>query len=218
MKFGRLLIMFDDAQADIYDGVAYAAGKGIVGTIYAISDEIDTGGNLTTVQLQAIDGWGWAIGNHTQTSTLLDTLSEAEQEATLSGCKTVLDGKGLAFASSHVAYPGGAYNADTLTAMAAVNMLTGRTVGNDYIEPKVSPIYEMECIGGTIILSTTLKTVQDNIFKGISNGKWAAILFHGLSDTPAAGDWPNDRFRDLIDWMVAWHLKPATIVELYSES
>lgn len=186
-------------------------------TVYAITDEIDTAGNLTLAQIQEMDAAGWAIGNHTKTHTVLTTLTEAQQEAELTGARDALNAWGLTRASRHIAYPNGAYNADTLTAMAATGMLTGRFVApTAYANPVISTIYEIPTISATIVTATTLATVQGWITAGLAINAWPILLFHGLADTPAAGEWSTANWQALIDWLVAQGIQTKTIVDFYA--
>ncbi|HEX9028069.1 MAG TPA: polysaccharide deacetylase family protein, partial [Anaerolineales bacterium] len=116
---GYAMLCFDDSQASTYTGLTYLKDRGRVATIYTITGTIGNTGYHTAAHLLELDAAGFAIANHTHSHTNLTTLTEAQQETELSGGRTDLEALGLTRASRHVAYPNGASNADTLTAMAA---------------------------------------------------------------------------------------------------
>jgi hypothetical protein len=108
------VLCFDDGQLSTYTkAYPYMKSKSMVGTAYAIADEIGLYPTvMTSIQLIEMYNDGWDT-NHTNTHTVLTTLTQAQVETELTVCKGVLDGLGLTRASSHVAYPGGAANATT---------------------------------------------------------------------------------------------------------
>lgn len=213
-----VLFTFDDGLSNTYDGLTYLKNNSLIATVYAIGSEIGTAGNLTAAQLLEMNAAGMAIGNHTRDHTNLTTLPEADQEAQLSGGKADLDALGLTRASSHIAYPNGASNADTITAMRNTRMTTGRIVDPAaQICPAVVDLYQMPTTSGTIVTATTLADLQAGITAAINAGKCYILLFHGLADIPGGGgEWSNANFNALVDWIVAQGYRTMTINDLYN--
>lgn len=217
--WGHLCITFDDSRANMYAGFQYAAARGVMGTSYCITNNVDVDlvNSLTSAQLLAMDAAGWAIGNHTAGHVQLATLTEAQQEAQLAEGTADLNAWGLTRASRHVAYPNNSYNADTLAAMAATGMLTGRTVDTaaDNDPATVNP-YLIPVAYGTVLTATTVAQLQTAVRNSIARGKWGFLLFHGLADTPASGEWSTAKWQEFINWLVASGVKTRTIVDYYN--
>lgn len=216
--FNGLMISIDDGDESILSAITYAASKGVYGTAYVITDLIDTAGYLTSANLATIDGLGWVVGNHTNTSTVLTTLAEADQETALSAAATALTGWGVTAGRYHVAYPAGGWNADTWTAMAATGMLTGRagTTTPSCDDPKVVHPYFLGT-HRTAASTTTVADFQSTINARIVNGKWANILFHRFVTTGASGNqWTYSNFNTLVDWIASQGIPSRTIVNYYA--
>jgi peptidoglycan/xylan/chitin deacetylase (PgdA/CDA1 family) len=134
--YSAAVFTFDDGVTSLYSAVfpmfVLASAKF---TGYLVSDLIETAGYITLAQAQEMNTAGHDMANHGKTHTNFTTLTQGEIETELSTCKGVLDVAGMTRASSHVAYPQGGYDADTLAAMAAQSMLSGRSteVGYDSI-------------------------------------------------------------------------------------
>ena len=212
------LMTFDDESSTVltkaYPVMAPLKARG---TIYTITDLIGDVGKMTLADLVSLDGKGWDIANHTKDHTNLSTLAQALQEAEFTDAKAVLDAAGLTRASSHVAYPGGVYNADTLLAMAATGMLTGRTVLNGNYE--VMPFgdnYYLQC---KIYLTNklTLVDAKKMVDAAILRGAVIAIVGHVLVDSGAStNEWNVADFQALMQYIVSKCVPFVTISELYT--
>lgn len=191
----------------------YMSNNAINGTVYIISDIIGTQNNMTAAELQELYASGWTVGNHTKTHAHLDTLSEADQETQLNACRDVLVGLGID-TGTHVAYPYGGSNADTLTAMAAQSMLTGRTVNaGAFALADVSNNYLINC---NDVSGSTLAAVKTLIDNAMAANKMIVLLFHQFAlSNPAAGVWLVSDFQALIDYIVAQGYNTGTMAELY---
>lgn len=209
-----LLLVFDDGDPSAYDeGFAYMKEHGIKGTAYAIGNSVAGKYYMFNTLYNA----GWDIANHTQTHANLTTLTQAQVQAELTNCQATLEGFGFTRASKQVAYPGGSYNATVLAAMAATNMLTGRStlLGTDHYIP-IADVYELSCdvvFGNT----TTLQDAYDWVDDVITKGKIGIGLFHKLVASPSTLiEWGISDFQDLIDYIVSQNIPVLTISELYT--
>lgn len=100
------------------------AARGMVGSIYLASDWVGGVGYMTIAQLQELAAAGWSIENHGRDATDLTTLDLAAQTAHLQTCQDYVTGTLGLPTPTTIHWPGGAYNADTLVAAAAVGLLT----------------------------------------------------------------------------------------------
>jgi len=214
-----VIFTFDDGYANQYtDAFLYMRNYKISGTVYVVTDWIGTGAYTTAAQLQEMDRAGWAIANHTTDHTTLIGLDEATQEIQLSGAKAALDALGLTKASNHVAYPSGVYNADTLTAMAATTMMTGR---GGQARNNVLPNDSIYQLGARYITSSTsLATVTGLIDAAIIRGESIILMFHEIKTSPGANDWTPSDFHALVDYVNTKRsqIVPLTIEEWYRAS
>jgi peptidoglycan/xylan/chitin deacetylase (PgdA/CDA1 family) len=217
--FRGVIFTFDDGSATVIDPYNYMVARGLPGTIYAVTDLIDTTNFLTHAQLATIDAGGWVIGNHTKDHAALTSLTEAQQEAELSAADTALTGWGLSRGNKHVAYPYGGTNANTYIAMAATGMLTGRgalTTEPISISPGGYPYnFNLAWYAGA---SKTLAEAQAAITEAISRGGWCTLLFHTFVSSGGSSDqWGLDKFYGLIDWLVANGTPVKSVVDFYND-
>lgn len=214
-KIPAVMIHFDDGEASLYtEAFAYMNPLGMKGTAYIISPPFQ---NVTDAQMVEMDAAGWDMGNHTTTTTHLDTLTEEEQESAISGQKTVLDGLGLTRASSHVAYPSGAFNVDTLTAMAATSMLTGRSVYStrETMRYYAANPFLLPCKYADAVDDPD--DIIDHIEAILCTGAIASIVFHDIVSSGASGNQYNRAdFREIVDWIYSHRLPTLTITQVYA--
>lgn len=157
---------------------------------------------------------GWTIGSQTtNTDVNLTLLSEAEQELKLKAARDALINYGILNAG-YVAYPGGLYNVDTMTAMRNLNMHTGRTLLSFN---NVSPLGEPYQISQrTITKTTSLATVQGWVDTAIARQEILVITIQGLSNAPGTYDWYITRFQSLVNYCInTVHIPIITMDELY---
>lgn len=214
-----VVITFDDGRASLYtEAFAYMNALGIKGTGYIISGSVNSANYVTTAQVVEMDAAGWDMANHTDTITELSTLSEADQETALLNCKNFLDGIGATRAAHHVAYPSGKWNADTLTAMAAQSMLTGRVYPAASREnfryfvnsPYLLPVYSIDT-------SVSVLAATDYMDACLCDGAIPFILFHDIFASGASGvNYNRADFRAIIDHIASKHFVCLTISQLYS--
>lgn len=212
---GSILLAFDDVDQSIYT-LAYLAmrQRKIRGTCYVYTDGIGTGNFMTSYQLLDLNNNGWDIANHTKTHTDLTTLTQAEQETEFTEAKSVLDGLGLTKASNAVAFPGGAYNADTKLAMTATGMVTGRTVKDGYV---IIPKSDNQVLWArNVTYTTTLAAAKAWVDRITARGETSIFVFHKITQGElAAGDWAYSDFVEFLDYINNNHIPAITISELY---
>lgn len=211
-----ICIQFDDSLASHYtEAFAYMNPLGMKASCYIISPPFQA---LTDAQMIEMDAAGWDMGNHTTSPVQLDTLSLEDQTTALSSQKTLLDGLGLTRASSHVTYPSGAYNADTLTAMANLGMLTGKIV----VTQSREKMYYHAANLFLWSLYSYLPTMSDDFFidylqAAQKSNQVACIIFHGIVESGATGVQCNRaNFRAIIDWIHASGMPVLTVSQLYA--
>ena len=215
-----VMIWFDDGYASQYAAFQYMKPKGIRASL---SWESDTT-NITLQQLLEMDRAGWTIANHTDSSTVLTTLTEAQQETAISNCRTWLNTRGLTRGSNYLVYPGGGNDANTITAMTNLGILTGRNAkdafgngGQNQALP-FSSIWQLPA--NSVTTAWTLATVEGYIDEAIAGGYIMPLLFHNLGG--GGGQWIVSDFNALMDYIYAKYkdglIFPYTIDDFYNNS
>lgn len=216
---GVVAIQFDDGYSSVYS-ICYPlmAARGIKGTVYMTSGQIGNTGFLTADNLIALNAAGWDIGNHTAREPDLRTLTIAEQEDEFTDCRDTLNNLGLTRANRHVAYPGGWYNADTLTAMANTSMLTGRISASDgslgIIFPSSSPnLFTLDSPNP----GNSLNYAELYSMYGKASGGICIMHQHDIgSIIVSMGDLSVEDFTTWLDYIVANDIETCTISEAYA--
>jgi peptidoglycan/xylan/chitin deacetylase (PgdA/CDA1 family) len=211
-----IIITSDDGWASNYTKMyPILSAKNMVATPYIISDLIGTNNFMTSSHLSELYTQGWDIGNHSKAHVNFTTLTQAEIETELNGCKTVLDGLGLTRASNHVAYPNGGYDADVLAAMISFGGKTGRSVIQTFHQ--YYPIdwpYKLHTLLPEN--TTTLAAVEAYIVETLKLKGTPIISFHEIVDaSPTQYQWLTSGFSALIDYIEAQGLQTLTIDEYY---
>lgn len=216
-------LVFDDCRTSQYTK-AFPIMKryGIRGTCYVVTNNA---GSSPVTYMSKNNLWelydaGWDIANHTMSHTDLTTLTEAQQEAELLGAQQQLDAWGFKRASRHVAYPAGLFDANTITAMAATGMKSGRNTRTDVWQSSGSaavPAYWIPC-KGYLTSTVALATATGWVDTCINQGAVCIIQVHHLvASAPGATEWTIDNFRSLIEYIAAKHIPCVTISELYDQ-
>ncbi len=220
-----VMLHFDDGSSAQYATCfSYMKPRGLKGTLWAQTDLINTGGFVTDAQLREMEAAGWTIGNHTNAATSLAGQAEAAQETQISGGKTALLGWSLPKGVNYVAYPAGGYDANTLVAMAALGMRTGRTViQNDAISGTPygvnligeTPAYLQRSTSGA---TTTMSEAQaeTQVANAIADGAIFAMHHHGVGT--GGTNWSEADFQKFCDFLVANGVRTLTQDEYYKLS
>lgn len=213
-----VVVTFDDGYATDYsEAFAYMQTKNIKGTSFINSTTIDGAGYMTAANLATMYAAGWDIGNHTDTHTSLTTLGgQAAQETAIANCKSYLDGLGLTRASDYVAYPNGAYDADTLAAMAAQSMKLGRIILDSpwTLSEMAANWYEIPSRSMQNIF--TLAEAKAYLDNAICQGRVAILYFHKLvASSPTLSQWLISDFQALMDYINSKNMVSLTISQLY---
>jgi hypothetical protein len=171
---------------------------------------------MDTVDLQTLYADGWDIGNHTKDHTGLPTLTEEEQEVELSACAAYLDALGLTRGSHHVAYPGytgstGGYDDNTLTAMAATGMLTGRAGIYTPLDP--SNILNLYILHGySMLANLPVTNIINYVKKEVGLGHVVIMYAHDVGNAGSIG---IEDFTELCNQLHANGITTYTISEIY---
>ena len=208
-----VIFTFDKGLTSLYSqAFTYMQTHNVRGTGYIPTNLVGGTGQASWAQLQTMFNAGWTIGNYTMAGTSLAGLSQADQMAALSGARDALNAQGILNAD-HVAYPGGAYDANTLAAMNALGMRTGRTLLTfNNLSPLGSPL---EMAQRTISKSTTLSTAQGWVSTAIARQEILVITIQGLSASPGTSDWYIARFQSLISYCISQGIPIITMDDLY---
>lgn len=211
-------VQFDDGYSSAYtQAYAYMKTKNVRGTLFMITDKIDSAGYVTTTQTQEMYADEWDVASHGKTGIPLTGMTQAQQEAELGGAITALDTLGFTRSSRHHAYSGGTFDGNTPAAMAAVGMLTGRTVVTD--TDSIYPITNAYEIGKRIVLGnlTTLASAKAAVDTAYSQGATIIIYGHKLAATAEDGNtWAIADFQALIDYILTLPIFFLTVSELYT--
>jgi peptidoglycan/xylan/chitin deacetylase (PgdA/CDA1 family) len=204
-----ILLRFDDGY-ETYSSVAlpYMQPRNIRGTVYMIGTWINAAppDALSTAQLKAMQNAGWTIANHTHDHTNLTTLTEAQQEAEITGGVADLVAVGMT-GGKYVAFPGGTWNADTITALNNTSSIgqgsrSSVHTGSSFYPPMVLPSYEIPCIynlPSNTVASIALATIQGWIDDAIIIGSCLPIHFHDIDGV--GGHISVADFQTLMDYI-----------------
>lgn len=209
-----IAITFDDGNVTEYtEGFAYMNARNIKGTLYAITDLVDTPNFVTTNQLSEMYAAGWDIGNHTKDHADLATLSLAEVQANLSTARDWLDTHGFTRSSRYVCYPFGSYNSTVLAAMDSLNMLTGRTILEQYDSISLDMPYEIK--GIQLNAAKTLATLKSYVDTALSQNRLLVAYIHAINSSPVSYDISIANFQAFIDYVVSTGIQTLTIDQIY---
>jgi peptidoglycan/xylan/chitin deacetylase (PgdA/CDA1 family) len=208
-----VIFAFDNGLTSLYSqAYAYMQPRNVRGTAYIPTNLVGTTGKSTWVQLLEMYNGGWTIGNYTMTGSNLAGLSQAGQESQLSGARTELHAHGINN-SDYVAYPGGSYDNNTLSAMSTLAMRSGRTrLSFNNVPPMTNPY---EIAQRSITLSTSITTSMNWVTTAISRQEIIVITFQDITPTPTANDWYTSRFKSLVDYCISQGIPIITMDDLY---
>lgn len=201
----KCVISFDDIFATVYTiAFPYMRARGLKGTMYLAQDLCNSSATYaTTAQIQEIYNTGWDVSNHTKTHGNLSNMTLAVQTAEINDCNDWILSNGWSRNGGykHIAYPGGAYNANTELALSAAGMLTGRTIINRTQSHESDTNWLLT--RQALINSTTLAVAKGYIDRTIAEGGCIQLNFHDLVDTPGvAVEYGIDDFKAVIDYLI----------------
>lgn len=215
----KLMIMFDDASADIYDN-AYPvmSAHNFNATVYTITGRVDAySSTLTSDNLTTMYNAGWDIANHGDniTHTRIDTMTPAVQILDLTNATNKLLGWGFTRSAYHFAYPGGDYDDTTINSTRSVGLLTARTVKQKV--SILSPFSNTLTLNITDLAHRTeAPSHLTNQITGTTN-ETIIILFHKIGDeTTDEYFYPTANFTAFELWVSDNGYVPITISEWYA--
>jgi peptidoglycan/xylan/chitin deacetylase (PgdA/CDA1 family) len=210
-----VIFTFDDGGETLYDeAFSYMSGYNMKGVGYLCKDFIGGVGIVTLSEMAEMYSAGWDMANHSVSHTNFTTLTQAQIEAELLNNATYLENNGFPRAARHVAYPFGDYDADTLAAMSATDMLTGRNVLSGLLPFPLTDAYELTCFNchNTITLAQAITQIDNTI----SQNKVIIFLLHNITASPGADDWSISKFQSLIDYVSTADISVITMSEYYN--
>lgn len=209
-----VIFSFDDGHASDYTQAwRYCRAKHVRCTSYIVTGSIGGPVQMSADQLIELDSGGWCIANHTTDHTKLTTLDQAAQQVKIGDARDALDALGLTKASRHLAYPYCAYDANTLLAMAAEGMETGRKCADVLFFGQLTAPYEIPAYN--IDAAISLATAKGYIDAAVTAGKVVMFYLHEIGGEEA-GDWPVADFEALVDYVLAEDVLTLTIDDLYN--
>jgi len=213
-----VILTFDDMFVSQYStAMPYLSGKGLNPTFFmnagifgsgTMSDNI-----LSEAQVKAMAANGWLIANHTWDHTLLTSLTLQEQidEITKDRAWLLTNTNGLG--AYIFATPGGAANANTITAMAntGIKFCRGNTafgpIWNPNLDNGTQSTYglPMQNFDVKDTQTNTAAKMLDLIGQYFANNQSMIIVIHQITDTPQDGstDISTTEFQALIDGIIA---------------
>lgn len=216
VRVPAVVIMFDDGWASVFNlALPEMKARRMRGTIYVVSDWI--GGSYCSVeQLQELDNQGWTVGNHTKGHENLTTLTEAQTITTLNACNTFLSGIGISENNRlQVAYPGGTYNATTLSALNTVGAKTGRTY-NTGGDNNYGPEWPYELKTRNPSVEDSVDTVKSLIDSYVSEKKVLFLTYHRFVTTGPSGiSELISKFIEILEYIHSINLQTLTFEEYY---
>ncbi len=180
---------FDDGSNQQYDNAfLYMKQLGIRGNLWAETDLVGVDSDyLSWTKVKEMAAAGWTIGNHTNSRYELEGQSEIDQEAQVKGGYDTLNQQGLSKGSHYVAYPTGHFDENTMTAMANLSMLTGRTTkpttqqGEPMFALPFEPMYVLP--SNEVNSNTTVAFWKGLIDRAISGGYIMPFHWHKVGES-----------------------------------
>jgi len=190
----KMAITFDDGLVTQYAAATYMYAKGLVGTFYVVTDNIDSGANyLTTEQLLRMQSMGHMIANHTSDHGfwVTDSYTQEQKIAGVSDGAKWLSDNGLGRGAMHLAVPGGTANivqSDVETIAGKLCSTFRATANTDPMPRSVLPpggnilttqgvADDPDGADGAGAVLTNIKTIKMN----------AAVLFHHGDEANVTG-------------------------------
>lgn len=175
---GAVTLMFDDAEISAYtiakpslDKFEYKASTAVI--VNSVNDV----GYMTSTQLKDLYKSGWEIVSHSLNHDDLTTMSTAAYQRELVNSKTRLQQMG--FTVRNFALPFGAYNANILADGAkSYTSVRAFEIGDN---PQGAFPYDIKV--RSAIATTTATDIADWANQAKSQGRWAVIVFHSLTNT-----------------------------------
>lgn len=216
-----VLITFDDGGlTDYTQAYSYMKTRHVRATSYCISDVLLGGAALTVAQAQEMYADGWCIANHSSDTTNFTTLTQAQIETKLATCQGVLQDNGMPLGAEHVAYPSGGWDTDTLNAMVATGMKTGRTypaTGSSVFYLPRSEDMLLTMHAPEILNTTTLADVKARVDSANALKAICILPFHGLvAAAPSTWQWLISDFQALVDYIISLGIPIITMNDLWA--
>jgi peptidoglycan/xylan/chitin deacetylase (PgdA/CDA1 family) len=211
------VLTFDDGLLGVYQhALEVLRSHNMVATSYPIGNQIGMANYMSAAQLQALQGAGWAIGNHGEAHPHYASLTQAQIEADLAGGAGDLAAAGVgALAGTHCAYPYGEYDSDVEAAMSALGYSSGRATGaaGGYAMPGLP----WRWLNSTAInAATSLASAQAAVDSAKLRKEVIIFYLHNIIDgTPSGGDWSKANLDSLCAYLAAQEVPHLTIDELY---
>jgi peptidoglycan/xylan/chitin deacetylase (PgdA/CDA1 family) len=207
---------------------------GFAGTAFIDSSDVGKTGQMTLSQLQSLYGAGWDVGNHSDSSAQLTTLSLSGAESALSDCTNYLLSNGMPRAAHQVAYVDGMYNDTVLQAMHDTGEQSGTYIAGLNAQqfqplpmdnPYLIPSWDAGLmISGTVWQGGTVQpggvnAVENKIAAAAAQGSPVEIVFHDVSAAGTTSSQYTVSANDLTaicDFIKQRGLPVVTISQLYA--
>jgi hypothetical protein len=195
-------IDFEDEWDEHYTAASYMTSHGMCGNFSISTDNVGASGRCTWAQLVEMENNGHCIQNQTKSHTSLGTLSEAQQEAELTGARDAMQANGLltGWAANnwkYMTYPNGSYDSNTPTAFDAVGMRLGWNTpgGGGYYGLPFGQKYMLPFTHLTA--ATSIETIKGYIDGAIDRGMLFMCYVEDLDSTSIS----YSTFTQMIDYL-----------------
>lgn len=124
-----ILLTFDDCTSDFYSNVYPVLYQyGFKATQFAVSDWINTGGHMTSGQIQEVAANKIDVQNHTSSHVNLTSQTHDQKWSAINNCSTKLKSLIYYKTPAFCAYPYGSYDSDTASILQGLGYKGGFTV------------------------------------------------------------------------------------------
>jgi peptidoglycan/xylan/chitin deacetylase (PgdA/CDA1 family) len=198
-----IYIQFEDGRADHVTAAQYMGAHRMRGNLAVVSDLVGQAGRASWAQLRELEAAGHCIMNQTMSHTDLSTLTQAQQEGELTGCRDALLANGLLTGRNaenwrYMSYPSGGWNAATLAAFGAVGIRMGFGIANPeiYYGMPFGQVYMLPF--RQLTLATSIATIRGYIDTAIARGMLLMFYLEGMGTDSIS----LETFYQFIDYLV----------------
>jgi len=188
---------FDDGYLSAYDTAYPILDKyDYKATAFIPTDFIGQDNRMTEHQIEMLSAYGWEIGSHTKSHTLLTTFSESEVIVELKDSQKVLKDITLSPVNGF-ASPSDAWNDQVIGDIESVYSYH-RTCTPGYNNIPPTDLYELKSM--VIHSSTTVDEVKSWIDYAYANNKWLILTLHDL-DENGEYSWPSQNLEEVAKYL-----------------
>lgn len=204
---------------------------GFKGSVFVVRDWIGTSNKVTQVQVDALYAAGWDVMTHTLDHVTLSGQDLATQTTRITDALAWATSSGYTRngMNKHIAYPGGAYDDNTVLACAAAGATSGLTIGlqslpspavQSQFTTQLNP-YRILRIDGSYTGSTTVANVTASIEYAAARCGMINLMFHDIvagSGAEGANQRNETNYDAIMRYIKAGQLAGRWDVSTYSDN